>query len=327
MKESEYLILLEKQLSGEICQEELTTLEQWLSASDQNRKLADGFRQIWEKTTSYGKTFHPDLERDFAKVQARIQSVRPMPMRANWSRPLLRVAAGLAILVAAFWSWQNLSGPEVQEVMAVSTQKMLDLPDGTHVWLQKGSSLVYANGFSGNTREVTLKGEGFFQVKHDPEHPFQVKLETGGFVEVLGTEFDIKQEAGHTVVIVQSGKVRFSPQADIEGPQLAANQKADFDYSAGKITISRTDNLNELAWQKGGLTFISTPLKQVVKDLELYYGVSVQLQNPEMMECPHSAPLTNQPIEKVLESISLTHQLRVEKTDKGGYILSGGACN
>ncbi|HAD11761.1 MAG TPA: hypothetical protein DCF33_04900 [Saprospirales bacterium] len=326
MKESEYLLLLQKKFSGEIQADELPKLEQWLSSSEQNQHLAEGLKRFWDKTEGYGKTFQPDLSRDFQKVQARIRATEQAPVRFSWSRALVRIAAAVAVLVVSLWSWNYLSGPETMEILAASDQKSLILPDGSHVWLRKGSSLTYPKSLSGPIRGVKLTGEGFFEVAHDPSHPFKVELATGGYVQVLGTEFDIRQEATKTIVLVESGKVRFAPNANEEGPILTAGQKAEFNHNAGKITISKPASMNELAWQKGGLEFVGTPLWQVVKDLEQYYGVTIVLNNAEVRECPHSAPLTSQPIEKVLESLALTHQLTVEKTGEKKYALSGGSC-
>jgi ferric-dicitrate binding protein FerR (iron transport regulator) len=326
MKESEYLLLLQKKFSGEIQANELPVLEHWLRSSEQNQQLAEGLKRVWDKTEGYGKTFQPDLSRDFLKVQARIRATETAPMRVSSSRALLRIAAAIAILVVSIWSWNHFSGPENMEAIAASDQKSLILPDGSQVWLRKGSSLTYPKSLSGSIRGVKLTGEGFFKVAHDPYHPFKVELAAGGYVQVLGTEFDIRQEEAKTIVLVQSGKVRFAPNAKEEGPILTAGQKAEFDHNAGKITISKPASMNELAWQKGGLEFVGTPLSQVVKDLEQYYGVAILLNNTRMGECPHSAPLTSQSIEKVLESLALTHQMTLEKTGEKKYSLSGGSC-
>jgi ferric-dicitrate binding protein FerR (iron transport regulator) len=136
----------------------------------------------------------------------------------------------------------------------------------------------------------------------------------------------VRQTAHQTAVVVRSGKVRFSPTAQTTGPVLTANQKAIFDHSAAQVRVSTLSSLNELAWQTGGLEFVNTPLDHVVVDLERYYGVKIALRNPAMSACPHSAPLTSQPIEKVLETLALTHQLKVKKMGERSFELSGGIC-
>lgn len=321
MKEIDHILLLQKQLSGEIRPEENVILEQWLKASAENQTLATQIQQIWEQTEGYGKSFQPDLGRDFQKVQARIQSGRQVSMRADWSRKLIRAAAVITLLATAIWGWTTYSNSNTIQTLAASETSAFQLSDGSTVWLRKGSQLHYHTFLTGDTREVSLQGEGFFQVKHDSARPFIVKLENGGIVQVLGTEFDIKQEPQKTTVLVQSGKVRFSPQDGLEGLVLTAGHKAEFDHKTDKIIHSLISTYNELAWQRGGLEFINTPLKQVVKDLEIYYGATITLDAENMEEVPHSAPLTNQPIQKVLESLALTHQLTLKKTGENQYLL------
>lgn len=321
MKEIDHLLLLQKQLSGEIRPEESDNLEQWLSASGENRILATQIQEIWSKSEGYGKTFHPDLERDFQKVQALIRANKQTPMRTNWSRSLVRAAAVIALLATSVWGWTIYNNSNATETFAALETGSIHLSDGSTVWLLKGSQLKYPKNLTGQTREVHLQGEGFFKVKHDPSHPFTVKLENGGAVQVLGTEFDVKQEHQKTTVLVQSGKVRFAPKDGLEGLVLTAGQKAEFDHKSDKIIHSAINSFNDLAWQRGGLEFINTPLKQVVKDLEKYYSVTITLEAPGMEDVPHSAPLTNQPLEKVLESLALTHQITWEKTGATLYRL------
>ncbi|MFN0033634.1 MAG: FecR family protein [Saprospiraceae bacterium] len=330
MKDSEYILLLSKRLSGEISLAESSLLDEWLRRSPENEHLAADTQRIWEKAEGYGKTFSPNLDADFQKVQARIRSAAPPQLRVSTTlgQRLMRAAAVLALLLSAVWGWQQFSAPSVSEliVSAENTDnKSIWLPDGSRVWLRKGSQLAYPQKWASRERRVKLRGEGYFEVQHDPAHPFKVELENGGSVEVLGTQFDVCQTTNQTSVLVRSGKVRFSPTAQTQGPVLTANQKAVFDHSAAKVRVSNLTSLNELAWQTGGLAFVNTPLQQVVRDLEKFYDVKIAL-NPAMSGCPHSAPLTSQPIEKVLETLSLTYQLKVKKRGEREYELTGGEC-
>lgn len=329
MKESEYILLLSKRFSGEITPAESALLDEWLSQSAENKQFAADIQRIWDHSEGYGKTFTPNLEADFQKVQARIRTTSQTPMRATLGQRLMRVAAVLVLLLVSVWGWQQFSGASGTEVVITaehSDKKSAELPDGTRIWLRGGSQLSYANQWTGKERRVKLQGEAYFEVEHDPARPFKVELENGGTVEVLGTQFNIQQSSDQTAVLVRSGKVRFSPNAKTAGPVLTANQKAVFDYSEAQVRVSNLSSLNELAWQTGGLEFVNTPLDQVVNDLEKYYSVKIALRNPAMNSCPHSAPLTSQPIEKVLETLALTHQLRVKKTGERSFELSGGQC-
>jgi transmembrane sensor len=331
MNESEYILLLSKRFSGEISLEESTTLDEWLSQSPENEQFAQSTQRIWEKSEGYVRNFSPDLNADFQKIQARIRvSEAPQALTVTLGQKLMRVAAVMALLLAAVWSWQQFSHASAAAIMVSAENTGMEdvkLPDGSQIWLRKGSQLEYASKWNGEAREVKLRGEAYFEIQHDPAHPFKVMLENGGTVEVLGTQFNVRQSSKQTMVLVRSGKVRFSPSAQTAGPVLTANQKAVFDQDAAQMQIATVSSLNELSWQTGGLEFVNTPLVQVVRDLEQYYGVQITLGNPAMATCPHSAPLTNQSIEKVLETIALTHQLKLKKTGDKAYELSEGQCH
>lgn len=327
MEENHHILLLSKRLSGEISPKESAELEFWLQASPENARIATEMERVWAKSESYHRTFSPDLDAAFQQVQARIKAETPARLRASFSQKLVRAAAVLALLITATWAWQHFgTAPELTLVAAGDTPRHFDLPDGSKIWLREGSQLRYAQLWEGEARWVKLSGEGYFEVEHDPARPFKVELENGGSVEVLGTQFDVRQTAEQTSVLVRSGKVRFSPNGSTEGPVLTANQKAVLDHSAAEVRVMQLSSLNELSWQTGGLTFVNTPLAQVVADLEQYYGVKIELGNPAMLSCPHSAPLTNQPIDKVLETLALTHQLKLKKKAEKSFELSGGQC-
>ena len=84
-------------------------------------------------------------------------------------------------------------------VAKFGTRSYLELPDGSKLWLNAGSKVRYADGFATGTRELTLAGEAFFDVKHDPGQPFIIH--TGGLdVKVLGTSLNVKAYPGDSLV-------------------------------------------------------------------------------------------------------------------------------
>lgn len=332
MKENDYLLLLQKQLSGALAPRELALLEEWLQQSPEHRQLADDMRRIWAGTAGFSPSFTPDLDADFEKVRARIRMAESTPpaKRIPFQRQLLRIAAAVLMLLAAVWTYREFNVPAAATRVEFADQqpkKLLELSDGSKVWLRQGSRLEFPEHFRGAERRVRLDGEAYFEVAHDAAHPFRVETSAGELVEVLGTQFGIRTGAENpTAVLVRSGKVRFSPDGRQEGAYLTAGKKAVYDKKAAKITLTDVVSFNELAWQAGGLEFIHTPLSQVVKDLENWYGVRISLLNPALADCPLTAPLTNQPIDQVLNSLVVAYQLKVQKTAPGVYELSGGIC-
>lgn len=332
MKENDYLLLLYKRLNAEIGPEESARLEAWLLESAEHRRLAGEMEQIWAATGAYTPSLNVDLDKDFSLLQSRLRQEEATPKIkiVRFPTVLVRIAAALLLLLSAVWVFRVLQPekPVWQMAAAGNAPKIeVTLPDGTRVWLRQGSSLEYPTSFEGAHRLVNLRGEAYFDVAHDPAHPFRVSVNTGEKVEVLGTQFNVRaSDQAQTSVLVRSGKVRYTPVDSQEGVLLVAGKKAVYDKITAKITLSDAISYNELAWQTGGLEFVKTPLSQAVRDLENWYGVKVSLENPALANCPHTAPLTNQSIDVVLKAMAETYGMNVRRDSEGNYHLSGGNC-
>ncbi|MCB9353939.1 MAG: FecR domain-containing protein [Lewinellaceae bacterium] len=324
-----YILLLSKKHSGEISPDEQAALDEWLAQSPEHSLLAAQMKAVWEQAGSYQKEFSPDLDAAFRQVQDRIRAEERPPLRVvSLGSRLLRIAAALALILASVWSYREFSAPDMMRAVAGAETRMLSLPDGTDIWLRQNAEIAYPTHFDGNERHVSLQGEAYFEVAHNPARPFIVDLPNGDRVKVLGTKFGIRLDPAlnQTMVFVRSGKVHFSPKLQPNGVILTERQKAVYDRNSTQLTVDKYASLNELAWQTGGLEFVRTPMEEVVSDLERFYKVDITLRNTAMRACLHTAPLTNQPIEKVLESLALTYQFRVEHPAPGQYVLSGGDC-
>ena len=333
MQENDYIILLHKQLTGEISPAEQDVLGNWLRQSADNARFADELRLAWEKSAGYEKDIHPDLNAAFRRLQARIHEAPvSTPLRVlTFRQRLLRVAAVAAVLIAGLWGFQQFSGsvamPEAVVISSADGIKEALLPDGTRVWLRQGARLEYPAAFAGTERPVRLQGEAYFEVASDSTKVFRVVMaDPKSSVEVLGTAFNVRQSVEETAVTVRSGKVRFSPDANNKSVILTAGQKAVLNKSKRQLVTETVVTFNELSWQTGGLEFIRTPIPQVIHDLEAYYNVQITLSNSNLQHCKHTAPLTSQPIEKVLESLSLIYQIQVKQTGPKAYQLTGGTC-
>lgn len=327
----DYILLLSKQFSGDISPAESDALQSWLAQSPEHAQLAAELRQVWEKTDAFGKTFSPNLDASFRQVQAKIKAAgQPRARVVSFGQRWLRVAAALTLLLSGFWAYRQLSAPtESLKIFANRGDKQLVLlPDGSRVWLRANGLLEYPVEFSGSERHVKLLGEAYFEIEHDPANPFVVDLPNGDRVRVLGTEFGVRAlpDQASTGVFVRSGKVLFAPKARPQGVVLTAHQKATYIQNAAQIVVDEHATLNELAWQRGGLEFVGTPMEKVIADIEAHYKVKINLRNTYMRTCPHTALHTTQPIDTVLESLALTHHFRVSRPAPGQYELTGGSC-
>lgn len=326
----DYILLLTKLFSGSITPEEAVLLDDWLTQSPDHGRLAAELRQVWEKTGGYNKTFNPDLDLAFGQVQTKLQQTHTAaPKMVPIGQRLMRIAAALVLLLSGIWAYREFSTPAPMKVLVAKEAKQLvNLSDGTRVWLRQHGTIEYPTRFTGAARRVNISGEAYFEVSHDPKHPFVVDMSNGDAVKVLGTEFGVRMSSGQskTDVFVRSGKVFFSPETYPEGIVLTAHQKATYDHDMTQLSVDKSATLNELAWQTGGLEFVNTPMEEVIADLEAHYKVKISLKNASMRSCPHTALFTTQPIEKVLESLALTHQFRVSNPARDQFELTGGNC-
>lgn len=151
------------------------------------------------------------------------------------------------------------------------------LSDGTKVFLNAGSRLIYPESFSGKTREVFLVGEAFFDVKHDQDHPFIVQL-SDLRVKVLGTRFNISAYASDNVIetVLAEGKVNIEKNnAGLfdKAVEMVPDQLASFDRTSKETSLTKVNTENYILWTAGILKFESTDLNRITKRLERFYNI------------------------------------------------------
>jgi ferric-dicitrate binding protein FerR (iron transport regulator) len=149
----------------------------------------------------------------------------------------------------------------------------LQLADGTKIWLNSGTELVFPSEFEGNTREISMKGEIYIEVTKG-QKPFYVN--TSQFkVRVHGTTFNISaygDNEENTVVLVEGAvEVVIAGQ---EPAMLASNEKATVSTD---MILKTTVNVNEYtSWKDGVLMFNQTPISEVLKKIGRYYNVNFE---------------------------------------------------
>ena len=160
------------------------------------------------------------------------------------------------------------------------------LADGTKVWLNSASSMSYPTTFTGNSRQVTLKGEAYFEVAEDKNKPFKVSVGDVQ-VDVLGTHFDIMayedEKAINTTLLAGAVRVTSKVPASraLAGPVsrvLAAGQEASMDRSLGSLSVNEVDADESIAWKNGFFDFKGVPIETVMRQLARWYDVDVEYE-------------------------------------------------
>lgn len=170
-----------------------------------------------------------------------------------------------------------------EEFVTPSGQRaMLKLHDGTTVWLNAASSLRYPNIFTGKTRQVELDGEAFFDVVSNKDAPFVVQTEKLN-IKALGTKFNVfayKKRAEFNTFL-EEGEVKIYDAAD-ENKALFLSPNEIAELKETKLTKRAIDGKNLLLWKEGIYSFDDIPFKDIIKKLELYYDISIDIDNKKL---------------------------------------------
>ena len=203
----------------------------------------------------------------------------------------------------------------------------LQLPDGTKVFLNAGSRLVYPENFTGKSREVFLVGEAFFDVKHDKQHPFIVQ--TNDFrVKVLGTRFNLCAYPTDNVVetVLAEGKVSMEKNDGgvfEKAIELLPNQLASFNRTTKETKIKAVDTDNYILWTEGLLKFESTDLSRITKRLERFYNVRFQYAEPLLGGLRISGKLQlKEDFNEVCERVARAASVKINKKGDGLYEIA-----
>ena len=164
-----------------------------------------------------------------------------------------------------------------QLIIPKGTFYHLVLSDGTKVWLNADSKIRYPISFGQDRREVSLRGEGYFEVAKDSTRPFIVSTDKMD-VKVLGTTFDVNtyEDEGKSFVVLVEGLVEVSAgkgESRIITPGYMA--EVDMHDVQAKIHVSKCDTEHYIAWKSGNFSFRNASLTEILKRVSRYYDVTV----------------------------------------------------
>lgn len=323
--------LLGKYLAGECTPVERSQVDSWLETPE-NQAEFDALAEIWS-----GSEVVPALvnvNAAWSNVKENIDnSAQPEKAMPRRRLPLWWAAAALLVVAIGFglvfYPGETTVEPQwLTAVNRTSEQLELDLPDGSIVTLNTGSELRYAEAFAGNTRQVQMKGEAFFEVAKNPDKPFVVNAANGAEVMVLGTQFNVREDSSGLEVFVTEGKVRLAapiaPKGKSSRVVLTAGMQGRYEQASEKVETT-DPNPNALFWKERKLVFERTPLRKVVKDLQKGFGVEVAFANEELKACRLTATFQDNSIESIFQVISETLDLQVTQ-DGTTFTLDGDGC-
>ena len=236
-------------------------------------------------------------------------------------------AAAAAILVAVLVSASlffdiTLKNKEVtialNEVIAPAGHlKDFYLPDGTRVWLNPGSSLIYSGHMmEEKIRDVRLWGQAYFEVAKDQDNPFVLQMGDIG-LKVTGTSFNASnyKDDPQIEIVLKTGEVRLFEGAYTDAERftrLEPGQIAHFQKGSHGFQIEKTDILKYTSWTQGILMFRDDRMADVFKRMERWYNVKIVVEDPRINNYLYTATIKNESLEKILQLIEYTSHLECE---------------
>jgi transmembrane sensor len=251
------------------------------------------------------------------------------------SRKWAAVACMLIFFTAAtfFYYKKNDNAPQpaltgkIAEAHYGSTSKLV-LADGTQVWLNAGSRLIYPDVFASAKREVTLEGEAFFEVTKNAHVPFLVHA--GKItVKVLGTRFNVKaytEDADIETTLI-SGKVQVTMNNDpekeiilsphekltvINSPKYSSDKPAEaavsneLRYQVQELPAAASNVFTETAWLENKLVLSNEDFENVAHLLERKYNVHINFSNNKLKQERLTGVFEKETIQQVLEVLKMT---------------------
>ncbi len=165
-----------------------------------------------------------------------------------------------------------------QIIVPGGKRTMLTLSDSTRVWINAGSRVVFPNKFGAKERRIFVDGEAYLQVAKNAQKPFVVETPAKFDIEVLGTSFNVctYAELEQSSVVLAEGKIALKGENN-QHKTLKPNELIQIDKEGTLGDIVSVDASEYSSWTKGVLVLNSEPFTEVLKRLEIYFGVSMKI--------------------------------------------------
>ncbi len=305
-------------LDNTISEEEKANVEVWRASSPENEKILEQMYFTLQLTERMHVMNTVDTEKAFAHFKSNTKRQNRRVRLSLWLG-LQRIAAVLfipALILAGYllFSNQNYDRHQMVEINTnpgvIST---FDLPDGSKVWLNGGSSLKYANNFNTGKRTVELNGEGFFEVTKNPDKPFTVQVNPNYSIEVLGTSFNILAYATddiiETTLVTGLVKLNWLSEKGMVSQELKPNEKAEYQKNNKNLSVNDTNVDANTGWKDGKIIFKQEPMDKVLQILSRHYNVTFNVKDQEIMKSVITATFKDEQLVQVMEYLKMASNI------------------
>lgn len=311
-------------LEGSISLEGKRILKAWMNESEENRRYLKERVRVWQLTGTVAKNrYHKEMA--YEAFKAKVAAEKTKTKSTNRTVYLQRVhkyaACFLLLLLAGGVSLFLVNRPDnlPSETLAYvvntpgKSKIKVDLPDGSVVWLNASSKLVYDNQFGVTNRSLALNGEAYFEIAENEELPLVVSSEDTQ-VRVLGTKFNISNysEDSEIHVSLLQGSVEFLDKATAKKVVMKPNQMVRLNKSNRNMTLKNIKAENYNCWIDDKVFFDEESLGQIAKVIERTMGVSVVFEDEDLKKQIFYGGLSfdSNDVESVMDVMAATHRFK-----------------
>jgi ferric-dicitrate binding protein FerR (iron transport regulator) len=278
----------------------------------------EDIRRITEWADTLELNRKTDVENRWEQVEHKIHIMRFRQKIYGFVRNAAAVLL-LPALITAFLFHKQSSRDEQQaaqiELLSAYGQvNKITLPDGSEVWLNSGSKLIYPQYFTGDRRKVQLTGEAYFKVQADKKHPFDVQLPNGLTAAAYGTEFNINayDEDNDIEIVLASGHLKISSSGKEQTCELQPSQQAVYNKGTKTLLASDANIYLKTAWKDGLIVFRRSRMDEIINRLSKHFNVDIELRGKELHSYEYSATFTTESIAEILRLLEKSAPIRCQ---------------
>ena len=287
--------------------------------------------ELWVSSAVADDTQQYDVDQAFERFRKRTGLDQSGRQSYKWYRTWSVAAVAIVLLglitVTAYWQGSRQIQSNFSDIVVeapLGSKTKLTLPDGSTVWLNAGSKMVYSQGFGVSDRRLAFQGEGYFEVEKNDEMPFLVQTHDVN-VTVVGTKFNFRNypEDEEAVVELLEGKVALENQLKEEAVRyLSPNEKMVLHKATGEMDITSAKVKEATLWTENILLFDEDLLPDIVRKLERSYHVRIEIENEDLKQARFYGQFNQleQNIYDVLDMLSETGKLKYHEEGKVIYL-------
>ena len=286
--------LIIDRLSDNIPEEDNRKLDAWLDESAKHLSYFNQMKNLWDSSAVGDPELLFDYERGYSLFMKRVREEKESTLAVEtknkqilWHRIIAVAAVIIPVFVLGYYASLYFEKPSdaagflQSEVVSPNGSKtQLRLADGTVVWLNSGSRLLYNDKFGKENRNLELVGEAYLDVSRNEQIPLVVKV--GGLdIKVLGTKFNVNAypEKSEVKVSLLEGSVSMHAGNSPKPAILKPMETGVYQAGSNLITVHPGLDSNALVWMKNQLLFTGEAFEEIARMLERRFDVKINIHN------------------------------------------------